>query len=126
MPMRTSISEMPGAVSCAQRLATRPAPASLRASLVREAVALGFDDARITTPNAIGSAGDRLIEFLEHGRHGDMAWMATTAERRRDPRALWPEVKSIVMLASRYAPARDPIAALEERNRGIVSAYAQG
>ena len=59
-------------------MATRPAPASLRVALVREAVALGFDEARITTPNAIGSAGDRLIEFLEQGRHGDMAWMATT------------------------------------------------
>jgi epoxyqueuosine reductase len=100
--------------------------AALKDRLRREAVALGFDAVRVTTPDAIGPAGERLVEFLDAGRHGDMAWLATTAERRRDPNALWPEARSAIMLAMSYAPASDPLAALEQPPRGVISAYAQG
>ena len=54
------------------------------------------------------------MAFLDAGRHGDMAWMATTADRRRHPKLLWPEVRSIIMLAMSYAPDADPLAALDE------------
>ena len=46
--------------------------AALKAELVRRARAEGFDIAGITTPGAIGQAGDRLGEFLQSGMHGDM------------------------------------------------------
>jgi epoxyqueuosine reductase len=55
-----------------------------------------------------------------------MAWMADTAERRRAPRALWPEAESIVVLGASYAPADDPLAPLARRDRGTVSVYARG
>jgi len=55
-----------------------------------------------------------------------MAWMETTAERRGDPRALWHEVRSIVMLGLNYGPEGDPLAILQARGRGAISAYAQG
>ncbi len=100
--------------------------AQLKDALRSEAQALGFDAVRVTTPDAIGPAGERLAEFLDAGRHGDMAWLATTAERRSDPNALWPEARSVVMLAMSYAPATDPLAALDEPARGVISAYAQG
>jgi epoxyqueuosine reductase len=100
--------------------------AALKHALCREADALGFDAVRVTKPDAIGRAGERLFEFLDADRHGDMTWLATTAERRRDPRALWPEARSVVMLAMSYAPDRDPLAALEEPSHGAISAYAQG
>src|SRR6185295_10403540 len=54
-----------------------------------------------------------------------MAWMAATAERRGHPLALWPQARSIVMLAMSYAPEDDPLAVLAERSRGAVSCYAQ-
>ena len=55
-----------------------------------------------------------------------MAWMATTAERRGDPRALWPQVRSIIMLGVNYAPQADPLAILGARKHGAISVYAQG
>jgi len=54
-----------------------------------------------------------------------MEWMATTAERRAAPRALWPEARSIVMLGANYAPDADPLAELAQRDCGVVSAYAR-
>jgi epoxyqueuosine reductase len=54
-----------------------------------------------------------------------MHWMATTAARRGDPRALWPQVRSIIMLGLNYDQGGDPLAILQRRDRGAISAYAQ-
>ena len=67
-----------------------------------------------------------MQEFLAAGAHGDMTWMAANAARRGDPRVLWSDVRSILMLGVNYCPDSDPLAALRERNRGAISVYAQG
>ena len=53
-----------------------------------------------------------------------MAWMAATPERRADPRALWGEVRSVVLFGISYAPATNPLEGLAHRDRGLVAAYA--
>jgi epoxyqueuosine reductase len=67
-----------------------------------------------------------LREFLSAGAHGDMEWMAANADRRGDPRTMWPEVRSIIMLGLNYGPHDDPLAILEDRLRGGISVYARG
>jgi epoxyqueuosine reductase len=54
-----------------------------------------------------------------------MEWMADTAERRSDPRTLWPEVRSIILLGHNYGPADDPLAALALKDHGSISVYAR-
>ncbi len=98
------------------------------ARLIRqESADAGFDVARIARVADLGrEAGARLQRFLADGLHGDMHWMETTAERRRHPLALWPDARSVVMLGLSYAPDRDPLELLEEKERGVISVYAQG
>ena len=67
-----------------------------------------------------------MREFLAAGAHGDMTWMATNADRRGNPCALWPDVRSIVMLGINYGPEADPLAILQQRARGGISVYARG
>jgi epoxyqueuosine reductase len=55
-----------------------------------------------------------------------MDWMARHADRRAAPQALWPEVRTVVMLGINYGPAGDPLAILKEPARGGISVYAQG
>lgn len=99
---------------------------SLKQLVLTEARAAGFDTVRVTAPAAMDAvAGERLAHFLAEGRHGEMAWMATTADRRRDPLALWPQARSVVMLGMNYAPKGDPLAVLAEKSRGAISCYAQ-
>jgi len=100
-------------------------PPDPKAALVAHARSLGFDVVRVTRPQAIGAAGDRLLDFLAAGRHGTMDWLETHAERRRDPRHLWSDVASVIMLAMSYAPETDPMLALAARRRGVVSTYAK-
>jgi epoxyqueuosine reductase len=99
---------------------------NLKELVLAEARAAGFDTARVTTPAAAGPAvAERLTEFLREGRHGDMTWMATTADRRGHPNAMWPQARSIVMLGMSYAPDSDPLAVLGEPDKGAISCYAQ-
>jgi len=90
------------------------------------ALDLGFDAFGVTRPDAIELAGTRLQTFLDAGYHGDMTWMKTTAHRRRDPRALMEYVRSVVVVAMSYAPGTDPMDALKETHRGVISVYARG
>lgn len=102
-------------------------PATLKDALAELAREAGFDAFGVTAPDALGAAArDRLAAFLAAGRHGDMAWMADTAARRADPRVLWPDVRSVVMLGVSYAPTTDPLAILAERSRSAISVYAKG
>lgn len=98
----------------------------LKAALTREAQALGFDAIGITEPGAIESAGQYFREFIAAGRHGDMDWLSAQPERRVDPRGLWPDVRSIIMLGVNYGPDHDPLDILAQRTRAAISVYAQG
>ncbi|MHA1547716.1 MAG: tRNA epoxyqueuosine(34) reductase QueG [Alphaproteobacteria bacterium] len=102
-----------------------PDPAALKADLLAEAHAEGFDAVAVTTPDAIPLAGARLSRFLEDGHHGTMTWLAAKAERRRAPQALWAEAASVIMLGLNYGPDTDPLASLGERDRGTISVYAR-
>ena len=77
-------------------------------------------------PDAIPLAAERLRTFLAEGAHGDMDWMAAKADRRGDPRAMWPAVRSVILLGVNYGPRGDPLAILKQRTRGAISVYAQG
>ncbi|MEM0921817.1 MAG: tRNA epoxyqueuosine(34) reductase QueG [Pseudomonadota bacterium] len=101
---------------------------NLRQAIKAEAEALGFAAhgiCRIDAASAAG-AGARLGDWLNAGYHGEMAWMANRAAWRGDAAALWPEARSIILLADPYTPERDPLAALTRPERAAVSVYAQG
>jgi epoxyqueuosine reductase len=85
----------------------------------------GFEAIGVTTPDAIPLAAVRLRQFLAESAHGDMEWMQTTAARRANPRNLWPQVRSIIMLGVNYGREDDPLASLERRSHGAISVYAQ-
>jgi epoxyqueuosine reductase len=99
--------------------------AKLRALIDAEAHRAGFDTIAVTSPNAIPLAPARLAEFVADGFHGSMDWIAETLERRSEPSTLWPEVRSIVVLAMNYGPNHDPRDLQARHDRGAISVYAQ-
>lgn len=109
--------------------AIETSPARLKAYLVTEAQTLGLDAIGVAALKPGGDetlAAARLRTFLDHGRHGDMGWMAETADRRADPLTLWPQARSAIMVGHSYAPETDPLTALADNERAVVSVYAQG
>ncbi len=98
----------------------------LKQALRDQARALGFDACGFASAAAPWPAGERLMDFVGHGRHGQMDWLRTTAERRAHPQAMWPDARSAIVLGMNYGPDHDPLEALKDRTRAAISVYAQG
>lgn len=98
---------------------------NLTAFLKRESAALGFDLCRVTRPDSIPDAKQRLGQFIDAGRHGTMEWMAETRERRGDPRTLWSDVRSVAVFGLNYGPDEDPRGILDRKDRAAISVYAR-
>jgi epoxyqueuosine reductase len=92
--------------------------------LTTEAAKLGFDLCRVTS--ARQNFDVPLMAWLGDGHHASMGWMETRAEQRASPQALWPEARSIIMLAMNYGPKTDPMATLALHDRATISVYARG
>ncbi len=100
--------------------------AALKAVMAARAQAEGFAAMGVCRPDAVPELPARLADFVGLGRHGQMGWMAERMAWRGDPAALWPEARSVVMLAEAYTPDHDPLDTLKRRDRGAISVYAQG
>ena len=86
----------------------------------------GFDLVRFASAAEPWPAGARLRAYVEDGRHGTMAWMEETLDRRVHPTAMWPEARSAVVIGVNYGPDEDPLQSLARRDRGTISVYARG
>jgi len=71
------------------------------------AAEIGFDDCRIAQAKEATHA-DLFRDWIAEGKHGDMAWLEKTPERRCDPREVLPGCQSIICLALNYYPGRSP------------------
>lgn len=68
---------------------------------------------------------DRLKTYVEKGRHGEMRWMAERMNWRGSPQDLWPEARSVIMLAEPYTQEHDPMDVIGMKDRAAISVYAQ-
>ncbi len=98
----------------------------LRDRLAAEAKAVGFAKMGICAPDATPETAPRLRKFLAEGRHGHMGWLAEREAWRGSAAALWPQARSVIMLADSYAPKADPLEVLQHPDRAAISVYAQG
>ncbi|MEI2687879.1 MAG: tRNA epoxyqueuosine(34) reductase QueG [Cypionkella sp.] len=86
----------------------------------------GFSGLGICAPDATPDTAGRLRSYLADGRHGQMSWMAERENWRGNAAALWPEARSVIMLAEVYTPDLNPMDVLQQRDRAAISVYAQG
>lgn len=97
-----------------------------KSELEARAMEEGFAGFGVADPHMIEGLSHRLDEFVGQGRHGQMAWMAERMHWRGSPSELWPDVRSVVMLADVYPGPQDLWGALEKTSQGVISAYAGG
>ncbi|MBO9448467.1 tRNA epoxyqueuosine(34) reductase QueG [Ruegeria sp. R14_0] len=97
----------------------------LKEKLLAQALSEGFVSCRVCRPWDVPQVPERLEAFLEAGYHGQMGWMAERTHWRGNPAALWPEARSVIMLAESYSPEHDPTEILDQPDRAAISVYAQ-
>lgn len=93
--------------------------------LIQRALELGFDDAGIVKLGPQHDWSRQLDEFLALGRHGSMDWLARRTNERSNPRNLWPDARSALMVAANYASSHDVFDELSHEDEGYLSVYAR-
>lgn len=96
---------------------------SLTENIKRKALEIGFHKIGVVRPEPLEKEGENLKKWLKNGFHGEMAWLEREPEKRADPKLLFPEAKSIIVVALNYYTPHK-----HEKNpaKGKVSRYAWG
>jgi epoxyqueuosine reductase len=105
----------PGASHADHRLTT--------AQIKDRARDLGFHKVGIVLAEALSTEHPHLQDWLQRGYHGEMAYMARDPELRTDPRRIFPEARSIVVVALNYYTAHQHS---NNPTTGKISRYAWG
>ena len=94
-------------------------------SILTEAKNFGFDVASIIDISETKNLETELNQFLENKYHGEMDWLEKRKEYRSDPKKLWLEAKSILILGSNYHFNTNSLDLLNKKDIGIISVYAR-
>ncbi|MEQ1920970.1 MAG: tRNA epoxyqueuosine(34) reductase QueG [Pyrinomonadaceae bacterium] len=84
---------------------------------------IGFSKAGIVKAEPLLDEGAHLNKWLNQGFHGEMAWMEREPEKRSDPRLLFPDARSVIVVAINYYTTNEH---QTDANSGKVSRYAWG
>lgn len=98
----------------------------IRARLQAKALELGFDQFGITEASTSADVVDGFRSFIKEGHHATMNWLAERLPEREQPRTLWPDARSVVMLGVNYGPKDDPRLLLDHPELANISVYARG
>lgn len=97
--------------------------ASLTAQIKCQALEIGFHKIGIARAESLESERNFLHEWLAQNFHGEMQWMEREPEKRADPRLIFPEAKSVIVVALNYYTPHEHI---EDDAAGKISRYAWG
>ena len=76
--------------------------ATISGLIKSRALELGFDKVGIVRAEPLTEERSRLEEWLRRGYHGEMPYMARDPEQRSDPRKLFSDAKSAIVVALNY------------------------
>ena len=96
---------------------------SLGEKIKLKASEIGFQKVGIVRAEPLVDEAAHLNDWLSRGFHGEMAWMEREPEKRSDPRLLFPEARSVVVVALNYFT---PHQHQSNANTGKISRYAWG
>jgi epoxyqueuosine reductase len=95
----------------------------LAENIKQRALFEGFNKVGIVGAATLEDEGRRLQEWLARGHHGEMGWMARDLHKRIDPREIFPQARSVVVVALNYFT---PHQHQQSPATGKVSRYAWG
>ena len=89
----------------------------------KRALIEGFNKVGIVGAQSLEGEGRRLREWLARGYHGEMRWMARDVEKRIGPLEIFPQARSVLVVALNYFT---PHQHQQSPATGKVSRYAWG
>jgi len=96
---------------------------SFTEKIKQKALEIGFHKIGIVRAAPLEQEGKHLKQWLENNYHGEMQWLEREPEKRIDPKLIFPDAKSIIVVALNYFTPHEHE---EAANKGKVSRYAWG
>lgn len=96
---------------------------SLSEKIKRKAVEIGFHKIGIVRAEPLREEKARLDDWLGQNFHGEMRWLEREPEKRADPKILFPEAESVIVVALNYYTPHEHE---EDQTKGKISRYAWG
>jgi len=96
---------------------------SLSLRIKEKAAELGFCKTGIVSVSQLETEGSRFFRWINNGFHGEMEWLNREPEKRVDPKLIFPDARSVVVLAMNYYT---PHAHGDATSAGKISRYAWG
>lgn len=98
---------------------------NIKKSILNKAKELGFDIVRFVKPKIKKNDVINLKNFLDKKMHGEMKWLENHFEKKINPKKLWKEVKTIVILGLNYTPKNNPLNDNRKKKIANISVYAR-
>jgi len=95
---------------------------ALKEKILSKAREIGFDLCGVTLAKPVEHYTE-FLEWIKQGKGGDMEYMKASPERRKNPKAMYPDVKSIISCIVNYYQGKLPE---PEDDEGKISRYALG
>ena len=86
---------------------------------------LGFDEFGITDLENFEFNSLKIKEFVKNKQHGEMNWFKDKLEIRRNPKNIWTDAKSAIVLGINYGPKTNPLKDLAKVKKGYISIYSR-
>lgn len=96
---------------------------SLTEKIKEKALEIGFHKVGVVRAEPLTEEQKHLEEWLEKGFHAEMRWMEREPEKRADPTILFPQAKSIIVVALNYFTPHEHE---DSSEKGKISRYAWG
>lgn len=87
-----------------------------------KALELGLDLCGIAKADFLDEEKENFLSWLDKGYHGEMGYMANNIEKRLDPRLLFENTKSIVVVGLNYFPKEQQ----KDPEAPVIAKYAYG
>ncbi len=96
----------------------------LKEKIKQKALNIGFDVVGFTEPKIDQDTKKELEVFLQKKFHGEMSWLEKHFEKKIDPKMVWNEVQTVVVLGLNYGPTQNPIFKNNYKDFANASVYA--
>ena len=81
---------------------------------------LGFDVIGYTQPIVDTKTKMEYREFLKNKFHGQMGWLENHYEKKINPKKVWGEVKTVIVIGLNYAPRFNPLLKNKLKEKGTL------
>ena len=86
---------------------------------------IGFDSVGFTKPTVDLKTSKDFKNFLNKNYHGEMKWLERHYEKKKNPKKIWEEVKTIIVVGLNYAPQDNPLKINNFKEKANISVYAK-